>query len=355
MLLLVVNLALLVLDVIQAAVLRRRPHLLWALSPLGFAVAFGVSASLHSLGWFPSSFFSLFHAQAWVLFLHLPLVLAFAASQGARPRGSRLAAGTLALALVSVGVYAGCVEPRRLQVTHVQLPLPMEKGLRIALVTDLQTSRVTGWERRVVRTLQDQAPDLILYGGDYFQDDWTRPWGDPAARRPAHMAELRDLLATLDPPLGSIAVRGDVDKDDWTTLFDSQRVTACTETCTVDLGPLVVTALSRFDTRSQAPPVPSLDRPHVVLGHSPDFALAHPPADLLLAGHTHGGQVRLPFVGPLLTFSRVPKAWAQGRTDLPHGSVLLVSRGVGLERIDAPRLRFLCPPELVFVDLVPGP
>lgn len=95
------------------------------------------------------------------------------------------------------------------------------------------------------------------------------------------------------------------------------------------------------------------DRFHIVLGHSPDFALGRVEADLLVAGHTHGGQVRLPGLGPLLTMSRVPRSWAAGVTSLQDGRTLVVSRGIGMERGAAPRLRFLCRPELVVIDVVP--
>jgi predicted MPP superfamily phosphohydrolase len=123
---------------------------------------------------------------------------------------------------------------------------------------------------------------------------------------------------------------------------------------TFDLGLLTLTALDRGDSRRGRHPVPAVPGFHVVLGHAPDFALAAPPADLLLAGHVHGGQVRMPGWGPLLTLSRVPRTWAAGRTDLPGGGTLIVSRGIGLERGDAPRLRLFCRPELVVVELEPG-
>ncbi len=121
----------------------------------------------------------------------------------------------------------------------------------------------------------------------------------------------------------------------------------------MDLGPLQLTLLDPEDARSDAPPVPRVEGFHVVLGHAPDFALAAPPADLLLAGHIHGGQVRIPGWGPLLTLSRVPRSWATGRTELPQGGTLVVSRGLGMERGDAPRLRLGCRPELVVIELVP--
>ena len=91
----------------------------------------------------------------------------------------------------------------------------------------------------------------------------------------------------------------------------------------------------------------------IILGHNPNFSLKRPKADLYLAGHTHGGQVQLPFIGPLITLSDVPKEQAHGRSDLPDGTTLIVSRGIGMERYDAPRLRFFCPPEIVVIDLIP--
>jgi hypothetical protein len=81
--------------------------------------------------------------------------------------------------------------------------------------------------------------------------------------------------------------------------------------------------------------------------------MGHIEADLLLAGHTHGGQVRLPWIGTLTTGCLVPRAWAAGMTELPNGGKLIVSRGTGRERGESPQIRFLCRPELVVIDLVP--
>ena len=89
------------------------------------------------------------------------------------------------------------------------------------------------------------------------------------------------------------------------------------------------------------------------MGHTPDFSLGQVEAELLIAGHTHGGQVQLPFLGPLFTLSQVPRSWASGVTLIAPDRHLIVSRGVGMERGNAPRMRFLCRPELLIIDLVP--
>lgn len=76
---------------------------------------------------------------------------------------------------------------------------------------------------------------------------------------------------------------------------------------------------------------------------------------MLVAGHTHGGQVRLPGIGPLITLSAVPRSRAAGVIHPASGATRVVSRGLGMERGPAPRLRFLCRPEIVVIDVVPAP
>jgi predicted MPP superfamily phosphohydrolase len=95
--------------------------------------------------------------------------------------------------------------------------------------------------------------------------------------------------------------------------------------------------------------------PQVLLYHSPELmpqAITHH-IDLYLCGHTHGGQVRLPFIGPILTSSQLGRKFVMGL--YRHGRThLYVSRGVGLEGLSAPRVRFMCPPEITLVTIRPA-
>ena len=154
--------------------------------------------------------------------------------------------------------------------------------------------------------------------------------------------------------LGTFAVQGNVDPVGWERIFLGTGIVATSERVRMELEEVSVTALSFADSFD-----PSLrlrrdeERFQVVFGHGPDFALGDVPADLLVAGHTHGGQVQLPWIGPLVKLSAVPRAWAAGVTSLPGGRTLVVSRGIGMERGNAPRLRFLCRPELVVIRVEP--
>ena len=289
---------------------------------------------------------------AYGLFIHCPLVTAGLALllRRRRPRLAMAFAATT-LGILALAAQAFLVEPRWLEVTNLELETSkVREPLLIAVVSDLQTDRVGAYEERVLETVMSRKPDLILMTGDYIQEE------DDAQRR-----ILQDKLAALlrelgfQAPLGVIAVRGDVDGLGWEEALAGSPITIVHRSQILDLGPLRIAALEPQSARNPGLTAPPSDRFFIVMGHSPDFALGTmDTVDLLVAGHTHGGQVRLPFIGPLLTFSRVPRSWAAGVTKLESGATLVVSRGIGMERGWAPRLRFLCRPQLVFIELRPS-
>jgi predicted MPP superfamily phosphohydrolase len=93
-------------------------------------------------------------------------------------------------------------------------------------------------------------------------------------------------------------------------------------------------------------------KPSVLLYHAPDLMpeAARHGIDLYLCGHTHGGQVRLPGFGAILTSSQLGKRYEMGLYREGQTS-MYVSRGVGLEGLSAPRVRFLAPPEITLITL----
>ncbi len=92
----------------------------------------------------------------------------------------------------------------------------------------------------------------------------------------------------------------------------------------------------------------------LLVSHKPDVALLIEPddrIDLVVAGHTHGGQVVIPGFGPPVTLSRVPRRVAAGGLHKVGGQSVYVSRGVGHERGKAPPVRLFCPPEITILTL----
>lgn len=319
------------------------------LGGLGAALAVGlVGYASGRLSYFGPM--SLLCAQLFLLApLHF-LVVTLAGGRGRAPRALRALGALLALSLAAVGTQAFLWEPRALVIDEQRLPIAgLQAPLRVLLIADVQTDRVGPYESRVFAQAAALRPDLVVFTGDHVQ----LPDGPAHAREAqAHARALRE--SGLSARLGMFAVRGDIDAEAWPLAFEETGARIVHESTRFDLGPVILWALSPEDSRARRLPVVAETRPVLVMGHSPDFALAEPPAQLLLAGHTHGGQVVLPLLGPPLTLTKVPRAWASGLTALPWGGWLRVSRGVGLERKDAPRLRFLCRPELALLELVPA-
>lgn len=288
--------------------------------------------------------------------------------RGLRRRGV-LGWTMLCLGLSGEGVYLWAlrVEPRRLLVRREQLAFPRLAGLsqplRVAVLADLQTDAIGPFERRVFAALDAERPDLVLVPGDLLQVEGVDAQG--VARYPQERAALVELFRGLEhrPPLGIYMVDGDVDPSGL-RMDDAGVRMLEDESVRLPGVPLQIVGLRSRSSRRGVPSelagqVRSFAGLTLILGHAPEFALSlaargvDVPA-LCVAGHTHGGQVVLPFLGPLITLSSVPRSIAAGGLFSLGDSWLCVSRGLGMERGYAPRIRLFCPPELVVLELRSG-
>lgn len=267
------------------------------------------------------------------------------------------------VALICVFIDAHFIEPRSLEVHEHTVPpsggrpgvTQASRELRIAHLSDIQTPAIGDHERRAFREALALKPDLVILTGDYIH---SLPGieDEEDARR-----DLRDLLNSLPPPrLGIYAVKGDTEGDAWPSMFDGTRVVTLTDRAVrvplpdeparslsiVGLSPGVARGGNRNGLRRLVRSVPTDDYV-VVFGHSPDYVMNLEPGtvDVALGGHTHGGQIALPFFGPPITLSRLPRKMARGLHDW-NGTPIHVSAGVGMERHYAPQFRFLCRPEV---------
>jgi predicted MPP superfamily phosphohydrolase len=260
-----------------------------------------------------------------------------------------------------LATYATWVEPFRLGVTRLTLTtdrLPAGTRLRLVQLSDVHMERTTARDREVLQWVQDLAPDLILLTGDFLNLSYV---GEPTA-----MEHFRAWANQLEARAGIFAVQGTppVDPDRlMESLFDGLPVRLLRdEHVTLPVGEdgqLVIAGVgagmtldedrARFQRTFADLP---RDGFLLLLYHLPDLMpeAAAEGVDLYLAGHTHGGQIRLPLFGAVITSSAYWKRYEmglfrEGRT------TLYVSRGLGMEGMAAPRARFLCPPEIVCVDV----
>lgn len=275
-------------------------------------------------------------------------------------RGS-LVFAVVALALVPIGIDATFIEPWRLTTERSELRVASERALpsplTISILADIQTTRVTDHERDAVSRALAAHPDLILLPGDLVQvstDDL-----------PALVGDFRDLLAPLDAPLGVYCVQGNCESKEQARLLlagtrvrflDNEIVHVAhagrrLTLCGVDLG---FDSLRARAVLREMELAPGDDDLRLVLAHRPDVVeRLHPGTrvDLVVAGHTHGGQVCLPFLGPPITLSSVPNSIGAGGLHDFEGRSIYVSRGIGWEHGHAPRVRFLCAPEVSVLTL----
>lgn len=336
---------LLVLGMLASPERRKPRRVVVLLLGLGVFAAASILAAFPVAGRFPT-----IRLMSQAIFVHAPIVLAVVGIVVfTRSKATALACWTIGLVLIGVGIDAFFIEPRWLYVRRVRIESSrIERPLRLVLLADIQTHRITDYERGALERAMAEKPDLILFGGDYLQS----PHGGFEVQSAAFVRMLRET--SVKAPLGAYAVQGNIDRAPrWLSLFEGTPVRAAARTRIVEVGGIELVLLSEADSADTDLRLPTARRFRVVLGHRPDYMLGDTDAGLALAGHTHGGQVQLPLVGPLMTLSAAPRAWASGHTVLDDGRHLIVSNGIGLEGGGAPRLRFLCRPEIVVIDLTP--
>ena len=352
--------------VVAGAVVRPWPlAMVAALAASGAATLVGVVAvRLFSqvLG-----FFGLVHALYLAAVVTVPLIAATGLVAGRWARSDltgpiprlMLAAGLVPAAL---GYYATHVEPNRLVTDRQVVTVDHDADLRVGVMADLQTPNVGAHERRAVERLLDAELDLLLVPGDLHQfegHDWERRW-----------PEFRDLVAELAAGIEHVVVvEGDTDfvagLD--VILEGTGAVLLVDEVLDLDVDgrPVAIAGLtlSGHRTRAGQDAIGELaarptDTTTILLSHRPDavFEVVPGSIDLVVSGHTHGGQIAVPLIGPLVTATDVPRAVAAGGLHQVDGREIYVSTGVGLERGRAPQVRFLVRPSIGVLEISgPGP
>jgi predicted MPP superfamily phosphohydrolase len=224
----------------------------------------------------------------------------------------------------------------------VGLPDPLA-GLRIGLITDVHRSQWVSSDdvRRAVHLLREASPDVIVLGGDYVT------WGDRA-----YVGSSAEALSGLAAPHGVFAILGNHDDyADMPAALAARGVTMLKNArtqLTIKGEMLEIVGIS-FWTRRLAD-IASITRgargTTILLAHDPRRlveaeALKIP---LVLSGHTHGGQVVLPFAGAVAA-RKFPVVAGIGRRG---DTTIFVSRGVGTVYVP---VRINCPPEVAVLTL----
>ena len=272
-----------------------------------------------------------------------------------RRRFVKLAVGAGALAVGGRAWYFATRETWALRVVREEIPLPnlppAFDGLRVGHLSDLHVGRHVHAEfvNRALDMAAGLGAELIVLTGDYASWEWT------------FLEGILPALARLRAPLGVYAVLGNHDymrsqqahvvpalASAGVRVLDNEAVKLALRDDAMYLVGIADPVTGHQDFDRAVKHVPEGAR-KVFLAHTPDViptvhALG---GDLLLAGHTHGGQISFPFIGPPVVPSVFGARFAAGLAQY-EGTPVFVTRGVGV--ID-PYLRFRCPPEVALLTL----
>lgn len=252
------------------------------------------------------------------------------------------------------GAYASLWEPHQLDITRRTLALPsLPKafdGMKVVQFSDLHLGFHTGAKdvARVVQAIQNEKPDMICFTGDMVD-------GNTEDMRAA-IQPFTELIA----PLGLFSILGNHDYKDVETLISMEEEAGfqvLRNTAVKLRRDGAVIAVAGLDDAFWGQPDPAAviqDLPDgmfkLLLMHEPDYAdttAAHS-FHLQLSGHSHGGQIRLPWMGEVITPPGA-KRYVQGLYTIgSRGMLLYVNRGIGTTQLP---FRFLCKPELTVLTL----
>jgi predicted MPP superfamily phosphohydrolase len=215
-----------------------------------------------------------------------------------------------------------------------------------------------------VQAVNRLNPDMVALTGDFITAHRI-PESTAKVDKGIHYGDANDCAAILQGltcPLRFCSL-GNHDAVDPQTVLEALRANHLTplynEHFAIDRGGdrLWVSGLADafYDIPNLATALPKRkpNEPIVLLGHEPDFAdtiAKHQPVDLMLAGHTHGGQIRIPLL-PALFLPAMGVNYVSGLFNVGEGMQLYVNRGLGTMHLP---FRFNCPPELTLITLQPA-
>lgn len=253
----------------------------------------------------------------------------------------------------------------QVRLAEIALPFPADAAhdpVTVALLTDTHMSgpdNSPARMARIVAQINALRPDLILLGGDYIGDDK----GGATYDARASIAPLAGLRA----PLGVVAVLGNHDSRsalnrvalssrDWVVAFSRIGITLLQDGV-VRRGPLVIGGLKDIYTRKPDLPdtmtaMARMGGARLILSHGPDVfpALPNTPS-LTLVGHTHCGQVALPFAGIVYVPSKYGTRYGCGLYR-DGAKTMIVAAGIGTSGLP---FRLLAPPDIWLITIKPTP
>lgn len=250
---------------------------------------------------------------------------------------------------ILLGCYSIFIEPNKLEVNHYKIQDTQLKGIKVVFASDFhikpyQQKRLD----KIIELINAETPDLVLSAGDFVSghnEKMTMP-----------IEDIAKSLGKVKSKYGFYTTLGNHD-----TWQDAERITKALEANGIKVlanenVPIQLSNQKFYiagieDLMTGKPDIykaiNGVKAPTILLTHSPDMFVKVPEnINLTLAGHTHGGQIRLPFIGPIFTASNFGDKYSKGLIE-ENGRKLITTTGIGTSILP---VRFNCLPEIVVIE-----
>lgn len=244
--------------------------------------------------------------------------------------------------------YMVFVEPNILVIKKMTIKSDEAPKTRIVFVSDFHLSKFAGKRlKRIVNKVNEQNADIIISGGDYVINHNTKISMD--------MDYAASIISKMKSKYGIYSVLGNHDYYE-----DSKYIKNNLEKYGIKIlensnykldingKPLYIAGISDMQTTmiDLDKALKNTEKPIVLVSHSPDITpFAKNRVNLILSGHTHGGQIRIPLYGAVIVPSKYGKRYESGFLE----NIVYVTKGLGTSII---KMRFNCLPEIVVIDFI---
>ncbi len=257
-------------------------------------------------------------------------------------------------ALAGIGLacllYGRFIEPTWIEVNRFDIETPAleQARFRIVHISDLHCDAEPLNEQQTISLINAMEPDVIVFTGDALNSEHGIP-------------RFKQTMSDLRAKLGKFAVRGNFETGRMRNadLYEGMGFTLlenATEVLEKNDETIFISGLACDwpDKAGQLLSTIDTDRYTIFLHHWSDLIeqASDADVDLYLCGHTHGGQVALPFYGAIITLSKLGKKYEAGLYQVDT-TQMYVNRGLGVEPPPAPKVRFLARPEIAVFDIRP--
>ena len=253
------------------------------------------------------------------------------------------------LSVFFISIYCFIIEPKRLKITRYSIKDNQLNGLKIVFISDLHL-RINHKKRleKLIDTINKQNADIVLSAGDYIflhHINKTLP-----------IAIIAQNLSKIKSKYGFYTVLGNHDgkgfQSEIINEFQKYNIPILKNTnIKIEDSERTIYIAGLEDLQTGKPNIfkalKNTNAPIILLMHNPDiFQFVPEQVNITLAGHTHGGQIRLPFIGAVIIPSKYKNKYGYGLIN-EGDKKMIVTNGIGNSVLD---VRFNCIPEIVVID-----